>query len=138
MRVEVRAVIFRDGKLLLAKEQRNGDHLSLPGGRLNDYETVEEALVREVKEETGLDARPGPLLYVAESTLQYRLHDLNLVFLSEASGPLDPGRCELVEPGEVEPGTILPPILGEIGRDLASGWRETPRWLGNIWDAGLT
>jgi hypothetical protein len=24
------------------------------------------------------------------------------------------------------------PILEEIARDLASGWRETPRWLGNL------
>jgi len=29
-----------------------------------------------------------------------------------------------------------PPILEEIARDLASDWRETPRWLGNLGRTG--
>src|SRR5690348_18508111 len=40
---------------------------TLPGGRAEEGEGIEQALVREFKEETGLDVQPGPLAYVAEA-----------------------------------------------------------------------
>jgi 8-oxo-dGTP diphosphatase len=39
---------------------------SIPGGRIEPGETAEEAVVREVWEETGLDVQCGPLLGAAE------------------------------------------------------------------------
>ena len=35
---------------------------SLPGGRVEPGETDAQAVVREMREETGLDVRPGPLV----------------------------------------------------------------------------
>ena len=83
MRVKVRAVIMQDGKLVVSRERRRGvEHVLLPGGRVQDRESISEAFVREVAEETGLDVAPERLLYVAEVVGSYGVHDLNLVWLA--------------------------------------------------------
>ncbi len=61
----VGAVIKDDrGRLLLIKRGHDpGAGLwSLPGGRIEPGETDAEALVREMREETGLEVQAGPLL----------------------------------------------------------------------------
>lgn len=133
MIVKARAVILIDGLLIVASQRRRGrSELSLPGGRVNRYESVLDALRREVAEETGLEVVPGRLLYVSEIVQSVRSHDLELVFLAEASGvpTLNGFKAIDLEGGERPP--IRPPILEQIARDLAQNWRETPRWLGNI------
>jgi 8-oxo-dGTP diphosphatase len=59
-RIGVYAVIIKDGKILLT---RQWDGYSLVGGGVDKGETLEEAFVREVKEETGLDALPDRMIY---------------------------------------------------------------------------
>ncbi len=58
--------IIRDGsgRLLLIKRGHDPEagHWSLPGGRIEPGETDAQALVREMREETGLTIRPGPLV----------------------------------------------------------------------------
>jgi 8-oxo-dGTP diphosphatase len=50
-------VEFPDGNILLVKRSTPPfkGYWALPGGKVNTGETVEHAIVREVKEETGLD-----------------------------------------------------------------------------------
>ncbi len=135
MRVKVRAIIVDDRRLLVVPERRRGahSHMALPGGRVGDRETLSEALVREVQEETGLRVEPRQLLYVAEVTAPHRLQEVNLVFLAESSAPLRDARFTLLDLTHDEWPLTLPPIVGQIAQDLESGWRDTPRWLGNVW-----
>jgi 8-oxo-dGTP diphosphatase len=50
------AIIIRSGKLLLIHRQKPGqDYYVLPGGGVELEESFEEACIREVREETGLD-----------------------------------------------------------------------------------
>src|SRR5437667_1224434 len=53
-RVAVNALIFDDGRVLLARRD-NIDWWNLPGGGMELGETVDEAIRREVREETGLE-----------------------------------------------------------------------------------
>ena len=62
LRVGVYAVIIEDGKILLT---RQWDGYSLIGGGLEKGETIEEAIIREVKEESGLDIEPGEVFFHA-------------------------------------------------------------------------
>lgn len=59
----VKALIIRDGKFLVMHNNGVKDDLwELPGGRMEFGETAEEALERELMEETGLKVKPLRLL----------------------------------------------------------------------------
>jgi ADP-ribose pyrophosphatase YjhB (NUDIX family) len=62
--VGVGAVVVRDGKALIVKrahEPRKGEW-SLPGGLLELGESLQDAVRREIKEETSLDIDVGPII----------------------------------------------------------------------------
>lgn len=58
------AVILRDGHILA---HRAGEKYDLPGGGVEIHETLEEALLREVMEETGYRVRPIDIIHVGSS-----------------------------------------------------------------------
>ncbi|HEX3859964.1 MAG TPA: NUDIX hydrolase [Pseudolabrys sp.] len=59
----VSAAIVRDGKVLVVRRARNpGQHLyTLPGGAVEAGERLDEAIIREVREETSLTIEPAAL-----------------------------------------------------------------------------
>jgi ADP-ribose pyrophosphatase YjhB (NUDIX family) len=67
--VRATAVLIENGLVLLVEQRLSACEdraWSLPGGRVRPGETVRECLVREVREETGLDIAVGRLLYVCD------------------------------------------------------------------------
>ncbi|MDH3654680.1 MAG: 8-oxo-dGTP diphosphatase MutT [Myxococcales bacterium] len=61
------AVVIREGRVLLTR-RAEGQHLAgmweFPGGKLEEGESPEEALVRECREECGIDVDVGAILDV--------------------------------------------------------------------------
>lgn len=55
-REAVRGIIIENGKILLIYSEKTKDY-KLPGGGVEKYETYTEALIREVKEEAGLEVK---------------------------------------------------------------------------------
>ena len=65
LNIRAGAIIMKDGKLLMVGNDRN--YLYSVGGRLKFGETAEEAVVREVFEETGVKMRIDRLGFVHEN-----------------------------------------------------------------------
>jgi 8-oxo-dGTP diphosphatase len=59
----VSAAIFREGRVLIVRRARPPAHgiYTLPGGGVELGETLEEAVIREVREETALEIKPVAL-----------------------------------------------------------------------------
>jgi 8-oxo-dGTP pyrophosphatase MutT (NUDIX family) len=72
IRPGVAAVIFEDGRVLL---QRRDDtrRWGLPGGSIEPGESVRTAIIREVREETGLDVEPVRLIGVYSDPLYHQV-----------------------------------------------------------------
>jgi len=85
----VDAVIFKNGKVLLVKRRNvpaKGEWW-FPGGRVKKWETLEDALIRQVKEETGLDVTSmrfigvfSPMFYDDD------IHTVNITYAVTAKG----------------------------------------------------
>ncbi len=72
--IRVTAVIISDSKILLVRQKAGQRKWSLPGGRLEQGESVSEGLKREVLEETGLVIDIEKLLYLTEKKEECLLH----------------------------------------------------------------
>ena len=69
-RPSVYGVVVSDGRLL-AVTSRGAGKLCFPGGGVELGEPIEEALRREVREETGIEVEVGPFLHFKEHFFTY-------------------------------------------------------------------
>jgi 8-oxo-dGTP diphosphatase len=79
------ALVFirKEESILLVKQDYGQQYWSLPGGVMEAGESIEQAAVREVREETGLEIRLGRLVGVYSKPGR---GELALTFEGEASG----------------------------------------------------
>src|SRR4051794_6809675 len=87
-KVDVRGVVFRDGKLLLVQERSDG-LWTLPGGWADVGDSPTEAVVREIREESGFETRATKLLALLDRNRHGHpphVHHIYKVFI----------RCEIV------------------------------------------
>lgn len=129
-KVDVRGVVFVDGRVLLVQEIGDG-RWALPGGWADVGESLSEAVVREVREESGYETRAVKLLAVA-----------NLGRYQDGR-PLRPNiyklfvRCELVveEPGPIQGSeTAEARFFAENELPVLSAPRGTPAQLARLFE----
>jgi ADP-ribose pyrophosphatase YjhB (NUDIX family) len=141
VRNSAKAVIVKEGKILLIKRFSDGETwYTLPGGGQNKFETLESALKREVREETGQEIRFGDLMFVGEYIGRNHefakddsdIHQVDLHFLCESAG--EPGEIttpdsnqtgiEWVETGKLAETNLYPKYLRKKIPDYLSGMRD--------------
>jgi len=97
IRNAAKAIIVKGGKVLLSKyiSEKKGIYYELPGGGQIQFETMEEAVVRECMEETGYQVKVVRLAAIAEEIYddiklrnQYPdyVHRIHHIFIAEISG----------------------------------------------------
>ncbi len=138
--VGVGGVVVRDGRALLVRRGKPPlyGRWVVPGGTVELGETLEEALVRELREETGLDVEPVEVLTVfdrierdaAGVAYHYVIVDYLCRWLSgEAAAASDALDVAWVDPVEM-PAYDVPPKAVEVVEDalrrVASGWTAGP------------
>ena len=67
-------VVNEKGEVLIVRSHKWGDKYTVPGGHIELGERAEDAIRREVKEETGLDAEPVELLIVQQAIYPKDFH----------------------------------------------------------------
>ncbi|MBM3163574.1 MAG: NUDIX domain-containing protein [Chlorobi bacterium] len=100
--LRVSAICVHDDRVLLVEHKSFAPedpalpdrYWILPGGGVEHGETLDEALAREMKEETGFDCRVGPLLFIKELLYPFpgsgepgsRHHSVSLGFSCSVTG----------------------------------------------------
>jgi 8-oxo-dGTP diphosphatase len=126
-------VLLPGDRVVLVRRKFPPPGWALPGGFVDQGETLEAAATREAREETGLDVRLEDLLYVySDPRRDPRRHTVSAVFLGRASG--EPVGADDAEEARAFAWDALPAPLAfdhaEILRDartfLLTGARRRP------------
>jgi 8-oxo-dGTP pyrophosphatase MutT (NUDIX family) len=74
------SVIIKNKQILLIHRFRNGkEYYVLPGGAVEKNENIKTAIIREIKEETNLDAKLDRKLWEYKNNFDNRIHHYFLV-----------------------------------------------------------
>jgi len=144
-RIRVSVIVIQEGKILLVQHEKQGKtYWVLPGGGVDFGETLEEAVVRELKEETNLDITVEKLVFVDDFIPEDRhRHVVDLYFTAKVvSGELKLGADSIMREvryfpiEELAELTLYPKIADRIVEAYQQGFAGSALYLGNVNDWG--
>lgn len=102
--IRVGAIILRDGKLLMAGNSREDYHYTV-GGRIKFGETAQEAVIREVEEETGVHMEVERIGFIHENYFKADdpsnkgklIYEIDYYFYMKVPDDFDPVSMTFVE-----------------------------------------
>jgi ADP-ribose pyrophosphatase YjhB (NUDIX family) len=104
-------VVSSDGQWLVVKKRYGGlkGQWSLPAGFVDEGETADEAVIREVKEETGIDCEVKGLIGLRTGVIAGEISDNMLLFLLKplTNGEIKHQENELYEAKYMNPEELL-------------------------------
>lgn len=129
--VRATALIIKDGKIFLTKDYK--DRYYSIGGAVEVNEVVADAVVREVKEELGIDSHVNQLAFVVENKFTQEgihFHNIEFHFIVEPIGKVPnemieeelKQTCEWIELDKLVNLDIVPAFLA----------KELPNWNGQV------
>jgi 8-oxo-dGTP diphosphatase len=142
IRIRAAGILTKGDQILLVRHEKNGkSYWLIPGGGVEFGESVEEALIREFKEEVGLDIKVGPMVLVHDSIPpNHHRQVLNLYFMVSSEQfeihvtPDAVLRDAAFYPlSEFPKMTVNPDVKLEIMEGLKTQWAGGCRYLGNCW-----
>jgi 8-oxo-dGTP diphosphatase len=89
LRKSARVILLNEHGQIALQHLQNYGFYKLPGGGVDDGETVEEALVREVREEVGCDCTIlSPIGITIEYRAQYKLLHISYCYVATVTSPI--------------------------------------------------
>ena len=129
MKLNIRTgiMIIKDNKILLHKND-NKDNYCLPGGGVKFLESSEEAIIREIKEETGLDIKVDSFVSTIESIFEkdgIKFHEVYFIYKGSFIKDIDtskiinniegkPLKYGFVDLDKIDDYYILPVVIKDI------------------------
>jgi 8-oxo-dGTP diphosphatase len=137
----VDTIIQRDSQILFVKRKRDPfkEHFVFPGGFVNEGEKVEDAALREVKEETSLSVELVDILGVySDPSRDPRGHIMSTVFIgqisttnkNEAKAGDDAGAIQWIDLEDIDN-----KIFGFDHKTIISDYKKWKQFKGTYWSS---
>lgn len=143
MNIRAAGILIEKNQILLIEQDVTQDRRwSLPGGKLEEGETLGDCVVREVKEETGLTTKVKRLLYICDS-IKADKHIVHITFeVERVDGTL--GDITGTDTNEIRNVKFIPILeltahgFGEKFQELAeNGFPSAGSYMGEKKNIGL-
>ena len=134
----VDAIMQKGSKVLMVRRKKEPfkDMLALPGGFVNEGETAEDAMKREVLEETSLEVEPIEILGVySDPARDPRKHTLTVVFVAIITGGSEKASDDAAELEWVE--LASPGRLAFDHAQILADYRKWRASAGTFWSTRL-
>jgi 8-oxo-dGTP diphosphatase len=124
---------FKDGKILMGRDNKNDEVFIMIGGKIEKGETPEQCLVREVKEEINTGVKSGSIKFLKEFFGPAHGHDQDEVLLSirlyQADIIGEPSTSEEIVELDYFDSSTDQRHISEIGRAQIFPWLKTHGYI---------